>query len=269
MAEEDKHYNLLNAEEHAMSLFPLPRQINGTMAIPASGGATSFLLKNLANHYMLETRSNQKILDYGCGPSVPYSISAMARASEIVLAEYTEKNREHIKKWLVGDPAAHDWSPYFKYVVETLEGKSKEEAIQREKDFRRKARVISCDINKECFIEEENGSYDTVMSFLCLESGCRDADTFKAGMKKLVSLVKDGGHLLLYTTRRENRAFGYYTVDGIKFFSLGLKRDFLIETIKQSGLRIIAEDYMQLSPAEQIGDSEGFFFFKTCKKISN
>lgn len=266
--QEGVSYSLFDPEAYDKAVFPALIEINGTLSIPASGGLASFLLKHLASHYATETQSNQKILDYGCASSIPFSISAAAKASEIVLAEYVKQTREHLKKWFDRDPSAHNWSPYFKYVVETLEGESKEAAIQREEDYRRKARVISCDINKECFIEE-NGTYDTVMSFLCLESGCRDADAFKAGMKKLVSLVKNGGNLLLCTTRRENSDFGYYSVNGIKFFSKGLKRDFIIETIKQSGLKIVTEDYVQLSTTSQVGNSEGFFFFKMRKETNN
>ena len=61
-----------------------------------------------------------KILDYGCGPSLPNSISAASKASEIVLADYAVSNREHLQKWVDRDSSARDWTPY---IVQTLEGR--------------------------------------------------------------------------------------------------------------------------------------------------
>ena len=104
-----------------------------------------------------------KILDYGCGP---YSISAAPKASEIILADYAEPNREYLKRWLTKDPSAQDWSPYFKYVVQTLEGGSEQDAIKREEMLCSKIRAVAeCDIEKEAFIEDaynKSETYDVV-----------------------------------------------------------------------------------------------------------
>lgn len=105
-------------------------------------------------------------------------------------------NREHIQKWLDRDPAAHAWSPYFRYVVETLEGLSEEEAVQREQQFRSKVKVFHVTSPRSSSLRRTCSSYDTVMSFFCLESGCKDLIAFKDGMKKLASLVKEEGYLL-------------------------------------------------------------------------
>ena len=66
-----------------------------------------------------------KVLDYGSGPSILATISAASKASEIVLSDYTERNRDAINQWLKKDAEAIDWSPHFSYVVEKLEKKSK------------------------------------------------------------------------------------------------------------------------------------------------
>ena len=62
-----------------------------------------------------------KVLDYGSGPSILATISAASKASEIVLSDYTERNRDAINQWLKKDAEAVDWSPHFSYVVEKLE----------------------------------------------------------------------------------------------------------------------------------------------------
>ena len=47
-------------------------------------------------------------------------------------------------------------------------------------------------------------NYDIVMCLLCLECGCKDLVSYQHGIKKLASLLKEGGYLLLYCTRRES-----------------------------------------------------------------
>ena len=78
-----------------------------------------------------------RVLDYGCGPVVQNSISAAARASEIV---FCEANRTAVEKWLKKDPAAFDRTPHFNYVVQTLEGKGEEHMTEREEKLRKVAR---------------------------------------------------------------------------------------------------------------------------------
>ena len=73
-----------------------------------------------------------KVLDFGAGPVITYVISASLYASEIVLSEYLERNRKVLQMWLDHDLNAPNWSPFFEYVVQELEGKSKEEAAKRE-----------------------------------------------------------------------------------------------------------------------------------------
>ena len=105
---------------------------------------------------------------YGCGPSVGLSISAAPKASELILAEYAEQNRKYLKKWLDKDPSVYSWSPHFKYVVQTLEGGSEENAVKCEDMLCNKVKaVVSCDITKEEFIERaycNKNSYDIIMS---------------------------------------------------------------------------------------------------------
>ena len=73
-----------------------------------------------------------KVLDYGCGPVISNVIGAARLNSEIILAEYTNKGREAIQFWMDRYPSAWNWSPYFKYAVEVLEGKEESEAFKRE-----------------------------------------------------------------------------------------------------------------------------------------
>lgn len=227
----------------AYGKFEAEKYANQRFGALTEDGYVEFLLKCLADFYTtwpISAKSNLQILDYGCGPSLPYSISAASKASEIVLADYSAPNREYLQKWLDRDASAHDWTPCFRHIVQTLEGGSAEEASKREEEFHCKVKaVVACDILEDRFIDESYmGTYDIVMSFLCLESAYKDFEGYQSGVAKLVSLVKKGGYFLLYSTRRENSDEGFYMVGGIKYPDIALKRDAVVKTLEQNGLTV-------------------------------
>jgi hypothetical protein len=229
-------------------------------------GLSQFLLQHLSRFYLSYDSTSLKVLDYACGPSLAYSISAVPKASEIVLADYSKPNKDYLQKWLDGDTFnTFDWTPLFQYVVQTLEGGSEEDVKQRQLDLRRKVTaVVHCDILQDEFIDAQyRCCYDVVVCFLCLESAVKDYDSYTSGMAKLSSLVREGGHLLLCSTRRENSSKGFYTIGDIKYYDIALKRDFVVDTLRSNGFTIETEDYLPLPRPSS--DNEGFIFFHCIK----
>ena len=231
----------------------------------------NFLLKCLSKYFTTNLSSvpknSLKILDYGCGPNLTNVISAIPKAAKITLAEYAEVNREFILKWLSKDPLAFDWSPYFKYVVQTLEGRSEEEAIRRQEELRSKVEaVVSCDLTKDQFIAEGyDKQYDIIMSLLCLENCGDSLKDYEQSVRRIASIITTGGHLLLYSTRREMSNEGYYIVGGKKFNNIPLKKDFVISTLKESNFGDIVINEMEASNST-LHNSESFMFI-SCRKL--
>ena len=89
-------------------------------------------------------------MDYGCGPVIANTISAAAKASSIVLSDFTPNNRKALRQWLNIDSAAFDWSPYFKYVVRDMEGKGEQEVKERQELVCKLVKaVVHCDITQD------------------------------------------------------------------------------------------------------------------------
>ena len=125
--------------------------------------------------------------------------------------------------------------------------------------------VVSCDINSEEFIDKcYRGKYDVVMCFLCLESAVKDLDDYKSGIAKVSSQLKEGGYFLLYSTRRENCDTGFYTINGVKYYDIALKRDFVLRVLEETGLIVTVEDYRPLSE-NPLHNIEGMMFFHARK----
>ena len=185
------------------------------------------------------------VLDYGCGPNLANHISAASKATEIVLADYCKPNRDFTKKWLAADPSAHDWSFYFKHVVEALEGKSHQESIERQKVLRDKVKaVVACDITKDQFIEEGyEGPYDVVISIMCLGNAPSNTEEYLCYLRKLVSLVKMNGTLLYADITVESARWCPYIVGDIRFESFNISAKDIVSTIHASGFsEIVVKD---------------------------
>ena len=177
-----------------------------------------------------------KILEFGAGPVISYEISAALYASEIVLSEYTKKNRKVLQMWLDRDPKAPNWNPFFEYVVQELEGNTKEEAAMRQEELRRVVKaVIPCDISKDSPIDPVySGPYDVVFSSLCLDTACTSLEEFAEGVCKLAKYIKPGGKLLLQTVSGPADIV-FYMVGKEKFIGLSVNEEFLTTTLNKMG----------------------------------
>ena len=93
------------------------------------------------------------------------------------------------------NPNAHDWTQYFRYVLQTLEGKGEEEVAKRESQLRSVIKaVIPCDITKDPLLPlDYEGPYDVVLESLALALvGNTDADLV-AALTRISKLIKPGG----------------------------------------------------------------------------
>ena len=186
------------------------------------------------------TSAGLKVLNYGTGPVVAHEISAPLQASEIVLAEYTERNRQQLQLWLDKDPEAHDWSILFKFVVTKLEGKTEEEASAREDQLRKLVKaIVPCDITQEPPIPAGyEGPYDVVVSSLVLECAFSSLESYSVGLSKLSKLVKPGGKLCLNSVEGKGTTH-FYVVGSERFQGLNLTAEKITAMLTEKGFHDI------------------------------
>ena len=168
-------------------------------------------------------------------------VSVASVASSIVLADYTEENRDAVQRWLSGDSTAFNWDPYLKYIVETLEELPSDEVEKRKAVIRSAVKaIVSCDITQEQPIEEGyEGPYNIVITSLCLDTVCQSESEYKQAISKIAKLVKLGGHLLLYSTESESSGqLIPYTIGSEVFYDLSLSRSFVQSTLEKVGFHI-------------------------------
>ena len=222
----------------------------------------SFFLKQkfLCFHESFLTVPNGvKVLDYGAGPTITLAISSATKASEIVLADYCEKNLKFINGWLNYEADAFDWSPYFAYVVQELEGKGEKEVKEREQIVRKLIKaVVPCDINNDPPIEQGFDTlYDVVMCSLVMEGASNTIEEYCRNIARLGQLVKPGGSVFYYGVED---TVGYYTIGERNFPSLHVTDELVLTAFRDAGFRDVS-----LKQCD-VGDPYGRFKYLTGKR---
>ena len=211
------------------------------------------VLRHLHQFY-LTVPVGVKVLDVGSGPIIAYVISAATRASEIVLSEYTKKNRDEIQRWIDGSPKAHDWGPYFTFIVQKLEGKENQEVTKRAQQLRQIIKaVVPCDITKDPPIDGAfAGPYDVITSSLCLEAACSTADEYTDAVVRMWRLLKEGGRLLLQCVEGPSTTH-FYMVGTKKFTVLSATPRLIRTALEKTGFHDITITQL---PKNTVGNKE-------------
>ena len=203
--------------------------------------------------------SGVRVLDFGAGPVILSTISAATKASEIVLADYSEFNLKSLQQWLRDDCPDFDWSPYFRYVVQELEGEGEGAVKEREGNARDLVTsVVHCDITQDPPIERGyDGPYDVVVCSLVLEGASNSREEYRCNAARLAKLVKPGGYLFYYGIDNKN---GYYTFGDHCLPNLHFCNHCLLCAFKDAGF---SDPIIQLAPTD---DEKRQYRFIRCKR---
>ena len=186
-------------------------------------------------------------------------------ASEVVLAEYLGKNRQEVEKWLHCDPMMFNWSSCIRYIVKNLEGGDELDIVKREERMRKIIKaVIPCDITQTppigCGYE---GPYDMIASIFCIEAGSQTEEEYCAGVEKLVSLLKPGGYIQLFSGRwgrRDSNECGFYLVGDKRFHNVALSEDLVREALAKARCSHVTIKQLSVSFDPSLTDMNGFMF---------
>ncbi|XP_059575819.1 nicotinamide N-methyltransferase-like [Alligator mississippiensis] len=199
------------------------------------------VLRNLHKVFSAGDVKGDTLIDIGSGPTIYHLLSACEKFNEIIISDYTDRNRQELEKWLKKEPGAFDWTPAVKYVCE-LEGQREKWAEKEEKLRKKVKQVLKCDVRKPNPLAPVTlPAADCLLSMLCLEAACKDLGTFRAAVKNISSLVKPGGHLVLNTVLKGT----YYLVGQHNFSCLGLDRESVEAAVRDAGCII---EHIQEAP---------------------
>ena len=212
-------------------------------------------------------KRNSRVLDFGGGPAVYDLISATPYAEEIIFAEYSQENRKEVAAWRERSRDAHDWSPYFKFVVQRLEGKGSEEALIREAELRKKiTHILPCDISLEDPVKwpstwtSQLDSFDVVTTSFCIEAAVKTETEYRNAIAKLRKYLKPGGYLVMHSSIGGT----FYTVGKEKFRCFFVSENQIPEILRKEGFSEVADMKLQAEPTSELYDDEKLYFVSAC-----
>ncbi|KAM4691843.1 indolethylamine N-methyltransferase-like [Rhinophrynus dorsalis] len=194
----------------------------------------TFYLKQLADIFNSGKVRGKTLIDIGAGPCIYQQLSACEAFEEIIVTDFTDRNREEYEKWLKKKPDAFDWRKVVEQVCK-LEGDRKTLTEKEEQLRKTITKVLKCDVLQRNPVDPVVlPQADCVLTSLCLEGACKDFETYIVALKNITSMLKPGGHLVMCGT------FGctFYLVGDVKFTGLNIHEDFLRQALNGAGYDI-------------------------------
>ena len=198
-----------NMEENDVHLY-LTRRF--TDPYDKERGIQPFYLKSLHDFYVKYSGNwdsqSAKLLEFGGGPVIYSLISAAPYVASIVHSDYSESNLQEVRWWKDKSVQAHNWMPYFHYVLQELEGVGTESAPRREEDLRAKlSQVVKCDVTRNDVLETTEfamESFDVISSCFCMEAVANTSAQYAEFIERLTRYLKPGGYILSLVSVEES-----------------------------------------------------------------
>jgi len=180
--------------------------------------------------------SKAKLLEFGAGPYLHTLISASPYFGEIYHSDYLPACREEVLMWMRKDPNAYNWDPYFKYVVNTLEGQNGEDAVVKRQELLRSKFQDSLYLNMKSdnMLPDHSGKFDVIYTGYCIEAVASTNDEYKTIIKGVYDLLNPNGFLMMLA----NIGSTLYYVDTMKYHCLPLSIDDVFSTLQEVGFTV-------------------------------
>ncbi|XP_077337985.1 nicotinamide N-methyltransferase-like isoform X1 [Lithobates pipiens] len=209
------------------------------------------------------------LIDIGTGPTIYTLLSACESFPYIIASDFTDQNRNELEKWLKNDPEAFDWSEIVKTVCE-IEGKSRDKWEEKQNKLRsRIQKVLKCDVTRSNPLDPiEVPAADCLITSLCLETACKDLESYRCSIQNITRLLRPGGHLVLIGALGNT----YYMVQQKAFFCLSLDKDAVRGAITQAGCTIQSMEILPIPERmahSHTADSLANFFLVAKKETEN
>ncbi|XP_065907791.1 nicotinamide N-methyltransferase-like [Dysidea avara] len=193
-----------DAKKYMKEFLPLSVLEENTPMLASSliSPSTAQYFHNFYQQYHKEwDNSTALLLELGGGPCIYSYVSAVPHVAKIYHSDYVKANLDEVSMWKNKDPDAFDWSPYFKHVVQKLEGRTSSCAVlEREDKLRSLLRLIPCDIKADVIAPAVTIPVDILSSSFCLGSSYDTLEEYKVGLKKVYDMITPNGFFVSQTT---------------------------------------------------------------------
>uniref|UniRef100_A0A8C5R8J2 Nicotinamide N-methyltransferase-like n=1 Tax=Leptobrachium leishanense TaxID=445787 RepID=A0A8C5R8J2_9ANUR len=174
------------------------------------------------------------MIDLSAGSTLFQLLPVYKCFSDITILELNDGCVWDMEKWVNGEEDAYDWAHAVKVLKEL--GGCSDNWKEMENDLRsRVKRILKCDLTNEnptdpVILEKA----DCLINFYVLGAVCKDIDDYSRKLKRMSSMLKKGGCLLL------SGAFhcSFYAVNEDNFSFLDYREEDLRKIFKDNGYHI-------------------------------
>ncbi|XP_053311648.1 nicotinamide N-methyltransferase-like [Spea bombifrons] len=202
------------------------------------------------------------LTDFSIGPIVCHLLPICDRFKEIVILEFNDVCISELEKWRNSHEEAYDWSHASKALTD-LEGKSggwkeKEELLKQ-----KIKQILKCDFTKENPTDPiVLPKADCVFCAWAIDIISPDKEAYIRNFRKVSSLLKPGGHLILFG----NINHSFYFIGEHKYKILKYDEEFLKKNLKDEGYVIESYQANDRKTTSPLVDHEKIVFVNAIKK---
>ena len=202
------------------------------------------------------------LLQLGAGPCIYDLISAAPYVAEIYHSDYLKCCCDEVLLWRNNDPNAYDWLPYFRHVVNTLEGKHSPHAVVEREELLRSIikDSFTCDVKQSPMVLPGlSKTPDIICTNFCLEFAIPSNERYTGVLKEVFTMLKPNGFLVMLS----NLECTWYAVGGTKFLCVCLTKQDIENALREVGFVVHFKDTREkpLLARNINNDSTGHGFF--------
>ncbi|XP_063287775.1 nicotinamide N-methyltransferase-like [Pelobates fuscus] len=177
------------------------------------------------------TVKGETLIDLTIAPAFGHLLVAADFFKEIFILDSSDSSLKETEKWLNKEPGAIDWSHAAHFSCE-LKGVSEHLEAEEEKVRSIVKRCLKWDpTNDNPLGSVVLPQADCAVSGWYFDVTCKDRDSYRNSFKKILSLVKVGGHLILFAVFNGT----YYTIGDHRFSLLNYNEEFVKEVLLDNG----------------------------------
>ena len=163
----------------------------------------------------------------------------MPYVAEIIHSDYVKACRDEVLLWKRNHRDAHDWLPYFKHVVNTLEGQPGQDAvIERMEMARDKLKaVLFCDVKNAAILPGNvhvGKKFDIILSTWCIENVVTSVEEYGNILKHVGLMLNPNGFFVTIANMKST----YYRFDGKQYPSFPITEEDIVSSLKEAGFNI-------------------------------
>ena len=207
------------------------------------------------------------LLQLGAGPCIYDLISAAPYVAEIYHSDYLKCCCDEVLLWRNNDLNAYDWSPYFRHVVNTLEGKRSPYAVVEREELLRSTIKDSFTCNVQQSPITLPGLFeapDIICTNFCLEFSSPSNEGYINVLKDVFGILKPKGFLIMICSLECT----HYMVNGFRFPCVYLNDKDIENALKKVGFIVRFKEVRELPVKNTFNDTTGQAFF-AAQKVTN